>query len=36
MSESPADGDAKLVKRRLALLENVPVLALSGDVHNLA
>jgi hypothetical protein len=34
--DEAAEGDAKLVKRRLALLENIPVLALSGDVHHLA
>lgn len=29
-------GDASAAKRRLALLVNVPVLALSGDVHDFA
>src|SRR5437870_10402490 len=29
-------GDASVAKRRLALLDNVPVLALSDDVHEFA
>ena len=29
-------GDARVAKRRLALLDNIPVLALSGDVHEFA
>ena len=29
-------GDARVAKRRLALLDNIPILALSGDVHDLA
>ena len=29
-------GDARVAKRRLALLDNVPVLALSDDVHEFA
>ena len=34
--DEAGDGDPKLAKRRLALLENIPVLALSSDVHELA
>ena len=34
--DEAADGDPNVAKRRLALLENIPVLALSGAVHELA
>jgi hypothetical protein len=34
--DEAADGNPKVAKRRLALLENIPVLALSSDVHELA
>ena len=34
--DEAADGDPNVAKRRLALLENIPVLALSSAVHELA
>jgi len=34
--DEASGGDPKLAKRRLKLLENIPVLALSGEVHELA
>ena len=34
--DEAADGDRTVAKRRLALLDNIPVLALSSGVHELA
>jgi hypothetical protein len=34
--DDAADGDPDIAKRRLALLDNIPVLALSSAVHELA